>query len=270
MKVTLIVTTYNWPEALILTLKSILQQTKTPDEVIVADDGSGLETRDVVNAFAAKAPFPIIHSWQKDDGFRLAMSRNKAIALAKGDYIVVVDGDLILHPKFLHDHLANARRGLFLQGGRVLLGPKVSKKLFEGKLDPTKISIFVSDLQNRKNAWRNTFLSKLFSKTGRSLKGIKGCNFSLFREDIIHVNGFDNDFIGWGREDSEFVIRLFNAGIKRKNLKFTAVAFHLHHPEHERSALPENDRRLTKSIEEKTVRCENGIDRFLNTPESSQ
>jgi len=265
MKVSLVVTTYNWPEALKITLDSVLGQTRSPDEVIVADDGSDESTRTVVERFTNMAPMPVIHSWQEDTGFRLAMSRNRAIAQAMGEYIIVIDGDLILHPAFVEDHLRNARKGLFLQGGRVLLGPKTTSKIFEGKMNPSSLSPFSPDLQNRKNTLRSRILSRLFSRTTRSLKGIKGCNFSLFKEDILRVNGFDNRFVGWGRKDSEFVARLFNAGLKRKNLKFTAVAYHLYHLEHPRAALPENDRRLRTSIEEKLVRCEDGIERFMTS-----
>jgi len=265
VKISLIVTTYNWPEALELTLRSALAQSLPPHEVIVADDGSKEPTRRVVESFAKKAPFPLLHSWQKDDGFRLAMSRNRAIARATGEYVVVVDGDMVLQKDFLADHADHARPGLYLQGGRVLLGPSITRELFQKRRDPETLSLFSPDLKNRKNALRSPLLCRLFSKTSRSMKGIKGCNFSLFREDILRVNGFDNAFVGWGREDSEFVARLYNAGLKRKNLKFCAVAYHLFHPEHERDALPENDRRLRRSVEEDLVRCEDGIERFTTS-----
>ncbi len=261
----MIVTTYNWPEALDLTLQSLLYQSRSPDEVIVADDGSKESTARTVAKFAEKAPFPVIHSWQEDSGFRLAMSRNRAIAKAKGEYIIVVDGDLILHPDFVKDHLAHAQKKLFLQGGRVLLGPAVTEKIFNGQIHPQELSIFSSDIKNRKNALRSRWLCKLFSKTSTSLKAIKGCNFSLFKDDILDVNGFDNEFVGWGREDSEFVARLYHNGIKRKNLKFCAVAYHLYHPENERAALEKNDRRLAATLAEKKIRCKDGIDRFITS-----
>jgi len=263
VKVSLIVTTYNWPEALELTLRSALDQSLPPHEVIVADDGSKEPTRRVVESFARKAPFPIIHSWQEDDGFRLAMSRNRAVARATGEYVVVVDGDMVLHRDFLADHADHARPGLYLQGGRVLLGPSITQDLFQKRRDPETPSLFSPDLKNRKNALRSPLLCRLFSKTSRSMKGSKGCNFSLFREDILRVNGFDNAFVGWGREDSEFVARLYNAGMERKNLKFCAVAYHLFHPEHERDALPENDKILKTTIQIGKVQCKNGIERFL-------
>jgi len=263
LTVSVIVTTYNWPEALKLTLQSLLNQSRLPDEVIVADDGSKEPTAHTVKEFAKHAPFSVIHSWQEDDGFRLAMSRNRAVAQAEGEYIIVIDGDLILHPRFVEDHLKHAAPKRYLQGGRVLLGPEISQKIFNGSIDPQGLSIFSPDLKNRKNALWSPLLSALFCTTSQSLKAIKGCNFSLFKKDILDVNGFDNAFIGWGREDSEFVARLYHNGIRRKNLKFCAVAYHLYHPENERAALVENDRRLKTTLKDQKVRCEDGIERFI-------
>ena len=264
MTVSVIVTTYNWPEALNLTLQSLLHQSRLPNEVIVADDGSKEPTARTVNEFAKQAPFPVIHSWQEDNGFRLAMSRNRAIAQANGEYIIVIDGDLILHPQFVEDHLNHAAPKYYLQGGRVLLGPKISEKIFHGSFDWKRLSFFSPDIENRKNALRSPLLTTLFSTESTSLKAIKGCNFSLFKKDILAVNGFDNEFVGWGREDSEFVARLFHNGMQRKNLKFCAVAYHLYHPENERAALVENERRLATTLKEKKIRCTDGIHRFLN------
>ena len=263
MTVSVIVTTYNWPEALILTLQSLLRQSHLPDEVIVADDGSGEETAKTVAFFTATAPFPLRHSWQEDLGFRLAMSRNRAIAQAQGEYIIIIDGDLILHPRFVEDHLNHATPKHYLQGGRVLLSSQLSQRIFDGSLDPNDLSIFTPELKNRKNALRSPLLTTVFSTVSTSLKAIKGCNFSLFKKDILDVNGFDNCFVGWGREDSEFVARLFHHGVKRKNLKFSAIAFHLYHKENTRDTLSENDRRLEHTIREKLIRCEDGIDSFI-------
>ncbi|WP_456432115.1 glycosyltransferase family 2 protein [Nitratifractor sp.] len=270
MIVSVIITTYNWPAALNLTLQSLLHQSRMPDEVIVADDGSGSETARLVAEFAANAPFPTRHSWQEDRGFRLAMSRNRAIARSEGEYIIVIDGDLILHPHFIRDHLTNARKKRFLQGGRVLLGETISQEILTGKKDPNTLCIWSHDIRNRKNALRNPLLSRLFSLPTRTLKGIKGCNFSLFKEDILTVNGFDNRFVGWGREDSEFVARLYHNGVQRKNLKFAAVAYHLYHPESERSALSDNDRRLSETLTKRTIRCEDGVNTFLHGIEQAK
>ena len=102
----------------------------------------------------------------------------------------------------------------------------------------------------------------LIRRENRNLTGIRGCNMGFFREDAQRINGFNSDFVGWGREDSEFAARFFNAGGKRANLKFAAVAYHLWHHEASRQSLPENDRLLAQTLEGSLIRCENGMDRF--------
>jgi len=257
----LVITTYNRPDTLKLVLESALHQKHLPDEIIIADDGSEEATRNLIEQMADMNTVPIFHAWQPDTGFRAAMARNRAIAMAKSEYIIMIDGDMVLHPDFIQNHLDAAEKGTFLQGGRVLLNrTKTEEVLVSHKLT---FSLFTKGIENRKNAVYSPFLSQLFSKKRYSLKGIKTCNFSLFRKDILAVNGFDNRFVGWGREDSEFVVRLLNNGVMRKNIKFAAIAYHLYHPENPRQSLPENDRRLQRSIDENMIRCDNGIERFL-------
>lgn len=261
MTVSLIITTYNWPEALELSLLSALSQTQLPDEIIVADDGSGEETAHLIKRIASESPIRIYHSWQEDSGFRAAMSRNRAIAMAKGDYLVMIDGDMVLDPYFIQDHLEAAHDGYFVQGGRILISSELTQKMLKEKT--TTLHWYDRGLSNRKNAIRSSLLSSLFSTVTSSLFGIKTCNFALYRQDALHINGFDNAFIGWGREDSEFANRLLCSGIKRKNLKFAAAAYHLYHAENPRNSLPENDLRLHQSINERRIRCQDGVDKFI-------
>jgi len=133
MKLTLIITTYNWPESLLLVFKSIQCQTILPDEVIIADDGSTIETKELINNFKKDSNFNIIHSWQEDVGFRASRSRNKAIYNSSGDYIVLIDGDSILHPQFIKDHIDRSEPGYFTQGSRVLLSERGTKKTLDKK-----------------------------------------------------------------------------------------------------------------------------------------
>ena len=261
MKISLIITTYNWKEALDISLKSSLEQVEMPMEIIVADDGSGDETAEVIRNLAAKAPVPVIHRWQEDMGFRLSASRNKAIAGARGDYIVLIDGDIILEKNFIYDHLRFARFGYFAQGTRVLLNEELSKEVL-GKKRLTDF-FCARGVENRKNCLRSAFLSNLFSFTNRKMSGVRTCNFAFWRKDAIAINGFNEDFIGWGREDSEFTARLINYGLVRRNIKFNALAYHLYHPMSDRSYLEENDRLLQKTVEQKSCWCEKGISRYL-------
>lgn len=257
----LVITTYNWPEALDLSLRSALAQSEPPLEIIVADDGSTGETARLVERFRSTANIPVAHLWQEDKGYRLAASRNRAIASAKGEYVVIVDGDMVLHRDFIFDHRRMARKGTFIQGSRVLLSPEnTSRRLATKKIE---VSVFERGIGNRKNALRLPLLSALLATGTTSLKGIRGCNISFFRDDCIRVNGFNEDFIGWGREDSEFAVRLFNSGIVRRNVRFSAIAAHLWHKENARHALPENDRLLDEAIAGKLRRCGNGIDKYL-------
>ena len=257
MRVSLIVTTYNWKEALAVVLASAFAQTRLPDEIIVADDGSSDGTGDLVRKVAKQATVLVHHSWQEDKGFRVARSRNRAIATATGDYVILIDGDIILDRHFVEDHLAAARQGFFIQGGRVLLD---ERKTGEGLAHrEMTLSFFASGLANRKNILRSKLLSRFFSCETYGLGGIKTCNFAFFRSDALVVNGFDEDFEGWGREDSDFAARLLNYGIRRLNLRFQAVAFHLYHPVQSRERLVLNDVKLAETISAGKVQCVNGI-----------
>jgi glycosyltransferase involved in cell wall biosynthesis len=245
MSISLIVTTYNRPEALILVLKSIECQILPPSEVIIADDGSDEQTKDLISEFNSQSNLEIIHSFQEDLGFRAAEARNKAISISKSDYIILVDGDMVLHPEFVADHLKNAKFGFFIQGSRSLLTEKKTK-----------------DVIIRHQLVFN-FLYKFFSIKENYLKGIKTCNMSFFKKDFISVNGFNNEFKGWGREDSEFIVRLLNKGINRITLKFSAIQYHLWHDEADRKALVVNDKLLQKAVTENLDWCDQGINKFL-------
>jgi len=257
MKLTLIITTYNWPESLLLVIESIKRQTILPDEVIIADDGSAKETKDLINNFKKDTNLNIVHSWQEDKGFRAARSRNNAIFKSSGDYIVLIDGDTILHTNFVKDHIANAESGFFVQGSRALLSEKQTKKALAEKT--VNFPFFSSGLKNRKNSIHSKFLSAMFSSKKNHLLGIKSCNMAFYKKDCLNINGFNNEFEGWGREDSEFVVRLINSGIKRKNVRFNAIQFHLWHNENSRILLEKNNAMLEDAINNRIQWCENGI-----------
>ncbi len=261
MKISLIITTYDWKEALELSLKSSLQQVEKPLEIIVADDGSGEDTAEAIQEIAINAPVPVIHSWQQDKGFRLSASRNKAIARARGDYIVLIDGDIILEKHFIYDHARYAQSGFFVQGTRVLLNEQLSRDVLAEK----RLTGFfcTRGVENRKNCLRSIILSRIFSFKSRKMTGVRTCNFAFWRKDAVGINGFNEEFVGWGREDSEFTARLINSGLVRRNIKFNALAYHLYHPMNDRSHLDENDRLLRKTIEQKRSWCEKGISQYL-------
>jgi glycosyltransferase involved in cell wall biosynthesis len=262
MKLTLIITTYNWPQSLFLVIESIRYQSITPDEIIIADDGSDSQTKDVISYFNKEFSMNIIHSWQEDHGFRAARSRNNAIIKSSGDYIVLIDGDVILHSNFVKDHFCNAEPGYFVQGSRALLSKKETKKAINNK--KVDFSFFSSGLKNRKNAVYSNLLSLIFSSKKNHLKGIKSCNMGFYRKDCMQINGFNNDFEGWGREDSEFVVRMINSGFRRKNVRFNLIQFHLWHNDNSRQSLETNNAILDAAISKRTHWCENGINSIGN------
>jgi len=264
LKTSLIITTYNWPEALFLVLKSIKNQSIMPTEIIVADDGSAEDTKDMIKKFSKDSKLKIIYSWQKDKGFRAAMSRNKAIARARGEYIIMIDGDMILHPDFIKDHISFAKNNTFVQGMRAKLSIEKSNNIMQ-----TKNIIFKNfdkGLKSKRYGIHNQFLSFLFSgpRIINRLNMLQTCNMAFYKKDVLKINGFNEDFIGWGREDSEFGARMLNAQITRRDLRFCGVAYHIHHEGNSRKMLDHNHQIYLNTLKIKLVRCKNGINKYIN------
>lgn len=247
-KCSLIVSTYNWPEALELTLLSIAKQTILPVEVIIADDGSGNATKETIDSFRYRLSIPIIHVWHEDQGFRLATIRNKAFARASTAYIIQIDGDVILHKRFIEDHLSAAKTGRLLQGSRVMLGPKYSRSLLQNKA--INISSLQPDITRRENGIRIPFLSNYLLTRYRNRYPAyyaRGANMSFWLDDILAVNGYNENFEGWGHEDSDLTLRLMNTGVEKCVIKFAAIVYHIHHPEQDKGHLEEKNRLLLEA-----------------------
>jgi glycosyltransferase involved in cell wall biosynthesis len=257
MRTSLIITTYNWQEALELSLLSAFKQSQLPGEIIIADDGSDNATCETVERLAKQSPIPLIHSWQQDKGFRAARSRNKAIAKATGDYLILIEGDIIMERHFIADHILAAKAGFFIQGTRVILNEQMTQRALQQK--EIEFCAWTPGIENRKNCLRSSLLSKFFSFSSKSLSGIKTCNFAFWKKDAEAVNGFNEEFLGWGREDSEFTARLLNNGIRRQNLRFKALAYHLHHPVNSRQSLAINDAILAHTCDQHLTWCDKGL-----------
>jgi len=263
LRITLIITTYNWPAALDLTLQSVARQSVRPDEIIVADDGSEPPTARVVKRWAERMRGPLIHLWQPDEGFRLARSRNRAIAAARGDYVVIVDGDMVLHRHFIADHARAARHGSFIQGVRLLTGPETAARMLsDGEMD---LGFFSRDIRRRRHTVRSLLLSKFVFWERAGQRAIRGCNQAYWKGDLMRVNGFNEAFVGWGREDNEIAARLYNAGVRRRNLKFQALAIHLHHQSRHAQIGERNDAILRDTIVERKAWCALGLLQHIDT-----
>ena len=259
LRSTLIVTTYNWPAALQLTLKSIARQSVAPGEVIVADDGSGPDTGQVIERWKTEIAAPVLHMWQPHEGFRLARSRNRAIAAATGEYLMIVDGDMVLHRHFVADHLRAARPGSFIQGVRLLTEAETAARMLrEGSLD---LNFFSPGIRRRRHAIRSLLLSRMLFWRRVGQHAIRGCNQAYWKRDLLQVNGFNEAFVGWGREDNEIAARLYNVGVHRRNLKFQALAIHLHHPPRQPKGVNPNDAILHQAIARGETWCRLGLDR---------
>ncbi len=260
MKTSVIVTTYKRPDALKRVLEGLGHQTVLPDEVIVADDGSGPNTREMIRCLRKDSPpYLLHHVWQEDRGFRAARIRNKAILQSRGDYLISLDGDCVPGKHFIADHLRLAEKGFFFQGKRILVGRSLAP-LFthEDANSPHKLLRYAvtNKIRNRHHIIRMT---RFPSMTSTSLNGIKSCNMGFFRNDILAVNGFNEDFVGWGREDSELAVRLFVYGLKRKGHPFMAICYHLWHEEQNRNRLSINDELLRMAVQAHGYTCRNGL-----------
>jgi glycosyltransferase involved in cell wall biosynthesis len=230
MNTSIIITTYNWPDALDIVLRSVVEQTANDYEVIVADDGSGAETAAVVEGVLSNTDCPWKHVKHEDSGIRQARIKNLGVKYSSGSYLVFIDHDVVLHPDFLVDHLNMAETGCFLQGKRVFLSKEQTEIAFRKK-KVNLLSPFSKGLENRKNALRLVVLGRLMGKSKAFQTSLRGCNLSMHRSDFLRVDGYDETFDqAWGREDSDICYRLFHSGVRIKNLWFSALQYHLFHP----------------------------------------
>ncbi|MCO6173802.1 glycosyltransferase family 2 protein [Flavobacterium sp. NRK F10] len=260
-KCTLIASTYNWPSALELLLLSVLRQSHLPDEVIIADDGSNEDTALLIQKFQKKFPVPLLHVWQEDNGFQKATILNKAIAQSKYEYIIQIDGDIIMHQHFIKDHLTYALDNHYLFGSRSNIQEKALNRVLTHKI--IDFSPFSKGIKKRTRTIRFPFLMNFIKTTSKRSKKLRGCNVSFWKKDFIAINGYNEKFNGWGMEDSELIERFHNAGIKGRRLKNVAIAYHIYHKELKKDRVT-----INQSIEDETALkkikfTEKGIDQYL-------
>lgn len=259
MLVSLLISTYNWKEALSLCLYSAFAQTVKPCEILIADDGSRNDTRELIDKMREKTDIPIVHIWHEDKGFRKTMILNQAILKVSSPYIIQIDGDIILERHFIADHLDLVEKGYFVCGSRVLLGRNSTARLLRGM--EKYPALLNHNLGFILNAFRfrplRIYLAKRYAKD--SMWRIRGCNMAFWKEDILKINGYNEDLEMWGQEDVEVSYRLVHAGVQKKQLKMGGVEFHLYHKFASRENLSYHEQVLQRVIEEKRFWCENGI-----------
>lgn len=266
--ISVIVSTYNWPRALSVVLDSLARQSDLGFEVVVADDGSGPDTGELVAARAKDFPVPLHQVWQEDQGFRAAAARNRAVVASRGDYLLFLDGDCPVLANFVANHRRLARREWFVVGNRILLGETLAAMVLAGGR-PIYDYTLLEFLLARRCGEVNRLLPLLRLPDGffrrlhpRRWQGATTCNLAVWREDFFRVNGFDENFIGWGHEDAEFAGRLINSGVFRKDGCCAVAVFHLWHRQQGPGQGAGNLQRLHAHLNRQLTWAAAGIDRY--------
>jgi len=268
MKISVVVTTYNRPQALRLVLNALLAQAQAPFEILIADDGSTEDTRQTIRQMARHSVVPVRHLWQTDAGFRAAAARNLAVAAAQGELIVFLDGDCVPRPDFIAQHARLAQEGWFVAGSRVLLSPALTQEA-EAQQWPIhgwgRWTWWRHALSGQTNRW--TPLLNLPGQAWRRQQAqhwqsARTCNMSVWRHDLVAVNGFDESYQGWGHEDADLAVRLIRHGVHYKNGRFATTVLHLWHAENDRSHLPENIARLEAILKGKHTQASVGLGQY--------
>lgn len=268
-RISVIVATYNRPDALNAVLRGLSVQTDRNFEIVIADDGSEAETGALVAAWARKISVPVRHAWHPDQGFRLAEIRNRAIRISVGAYCIFLDGDCIPRPDFVEAHRGLMEKGWFVAGSRVLLSRSLTERVLRDGLEPEHWSFWTwvgRRLKGEVNRLSPLFAPTVFAfrkRHPRRWTRARGSNMAFWRSDLDAVDGFDAAFAGWGREDSDIFIRMIRNGVRRKDGGSAAAVLHLWHPEADRSKLSDNERRLAELRSGKRVRAQVGLSHLM-------
>ena len=237
MKISVVTTIYNRPEHLRLLVASLAAQTRRPDEIVVADDGSDEATVAAMRRCLPECGISVQVVRQEKDGYRLAAARNKAIRASTGDYLLFLDCDLALLPDAVavHARLAAPRR--LLCGNRAMLDEASTNSLLVPSVSPSAAdwervwaSADKGELSEAARLFARQAVLRRWHVARPHKPKLLGCHFSLFRNDVVRVNGFDENFVGWGYEDDDFARRLYKAGVEPRSAIEEARAMHLWHP----------------------------------------
>lgn len=267
-----IVTTWDREDALEAVLRSLAGQTDRDFEVIVADDGSGQRTADLIAGWVPKLRHPLKHVWQEHRGFRAGEIRNRAILASEGTYCIFLDGDCIARPDFVATHRRLAERGWFVTGNRILMSQALTETVLRDGLEPERWTSREWASERARGGINRTVplltlpLGLLRKLRFRAWRGARSCNLGIWRADLDRVDGFDCAYQGWGREDSDLLVRLLHAGVRRKDGVFATGVLHLWHPAADRGSLSGNDIKLDDARSSGRVTALQGLSAMPDGP----
>jgi glycosyltransferase involved in cell wall biosynthesis len=263
--ISVVLTTYNRSDALAVVLAALQRQTDKDFEVVIADDGSQPAHRARIRETANRCSFALAYVWHPDVGFTVARARNLGVAQSRGSYLILLDGDCVPDVDFIAQHRRLMQTGFLVNGSRCLLSPDFTQRVLGGSVD-----IVGRSWQYWLQQWRTGYASKIAPRlrvpdVGMRIEsdfrwhGIRSCNMGLWRSDFEVVNGFDSSFQGWGHEDADLVLRMFHAGIRRKNGFFATEVFHLWHEEASRNRASANEVTVQQRMHSDIVRAPLGL-----------
>jgi len=252
--ISVIVTTYNREDALDAALRALAAQSDRNFEIVVADDGSGPETARVIERWASRTSLATKHVRHEHAGFRGGEIRNRGIRASAGKYCVFIDGDCLAQADFVARHRALAEPGWFVIGNRILLGPEFTRAALAQRMPVESWSLAAlvherlrGGINRLLPAWRLP-LGPLRKFNRYSWAGAQTSNLAVARSDLDRIDGFDGSYVGWGLEDSDLVVRLLHAGVRRKDGRFATGLLHLWHAQNDRSQLSANWAKLDATI----------------------
>jgi glycosyltransferase involved in cell wall biosynthesis len=263
--ISVIVTTYNREAALDAALRALARQSDRNFEIIVADDGSRPDTARLVESWRTRLTLPLKHVRHEHQGFRGGEIRNRGIRASAGALCIFLDGDCLAAPDFVAAHRWLHEPRWFVTGNRILLSRELTDAVLGRGLEPETWN-YAALLRERLRGGVNRLLPTLRLPLGplrkrdrESWVGAQTCNLAVARRDLDAVDGFDCAYTGWGLEDSDLVVRLLHAGLRRKDGRFATGVLHLWHPQNDRSQLPANQARLEDLIGGNRVRALRGL-----------
>ncbi|MBN1182991.1 MAG: glycosyltransferase [Bacteroidales bacterium] len=242
IQASVIISFYNKIEWLRLVLSGFEIQTYKNFEILIADDGSNKETTDQLKEYIKNSSLRIKHIWHEDQGWRKTEILNKSVVASQSDYIIFIDGDCIPHSHFVEEHIKNRKTNCALAGRRVNLSEEITRNLTPEIIIKRKLEkslkwkmVFHRLFRKKGSHVENAFYIKnrqIRKKINNKRKGILGCNFSLYKKDLLAVNGFDERYkapaVG---EDSDLRFRLELNGTQIIPVKHLAIQYHLFHPQ---------------------------------------